>query len=195
MFAASEREASFDPRLKTRKLYIIDFDRSRKLQLKPGVQGAIALPETVCRPPPGITHLDPYSWDMYCAGHLLLQFLEVRSFNVSLSCKIVMNTTDCHQQSTSSWCNREIYEMVDRRGTRLRRGLSLPSHCASCQRGPLYDTFGSRCVAVLWLNDACDASHGIRARLPFSGPRAHLAYEITVVYDVDLTSSCYMAYV
>ncbi|EJF57884.1 hypothetical protein BD309DRAFT_1024482 [Dichomitus squalens] len=67
VLAATHREASFDPRVKAGKLYIIDFDRSRKLDLKPGVQGAVALPETVCSPPPGITHLDPYSWDVYCA--------------------------------------------------------------------------------------------------------------------------------
>ncbi|TBU22180.1 hypothetical protein BD311DRAFT_676699 [Dichomitus squalens] len=76
--ATSDREAAFDPRLKAYKLYIIDFDRSRKLDLKPGVQGAVALPETVCRHPNGITHLDPYSWDVYCAGTLFLEYLEVR---------------------------------------------------------------------------------------------------------------------
>ena len=85
VMAASEQEAAFDPRLKADKLYIIDFDRSHKLQLKPGVQGAVALPETVCQPPPGITRLDPYSWDVYCAGHLLLLYLEVRCFHISTS--------------------------------------------------------------------------------------------------------------
>ncbi|TBU36440.1 hypothetical protein BD309DRAFT_823530, partial [Dichomitus squalens] len=74
--AMSDREAAFDPRLKAYKLYIIDFDRSRKLNLKPGVQGAVALPETVCCHPNGITHLDPYSWDIYCAGTLFLEYLE-----------------------------------------------------------------------------------------------------------------------
>ena len=82
--AASEQEAAFDPRLKADKLYIIDFDRSHKLQLKPGVQGAVALPETVCQPPPGITRLDPYSWDVYCAGNLLQELVEVCCLDVSL---------------------------------------------------------------------------------------------------------------
>ena len=79
--AASEQEAAFDPRLKADKLYIIDFDRSRKFELKPGAQGAVALPETVCRHPPGVTHLDPYSWDVYCAGNLLIWYLQVRGFD------------------------------------------------------------------------------------------------------------------
>ncbi|TBU36828.1 hypothetical protein BD309DRAFT_1024024 [Dichomitus squalens] len=76
VFATSNRQVAFDPRLKAHKLYIIDFDRSRKLDFKPGVQGAVALPETVCRYPNGITHLDPYSWDVYCAGKLFLEYLE-----------------------------------------------------------------------------------------------------------------------
>ncbi|TBU21686.1 hypothetical protein BD311DRAFT_706701 [Dichomitus squalens] len=84
--AAFDREAAFDPRLKAYKLYIIDFDRSRKLDLKPGVQGAVALPETVCRHPNGITHLDPYSWDVYCAGILFLEFLERVRRNKPLPC-------------------------------------------------------------------------------------------------------------
>ncbi|TBU38322.1 hypothetical protein BD309DRAFT_994522 [Dichomitus squalens] len=65
--ATSDREAAFDPRLKAYKLYIIDFDRSRKLDLKPG---------RLCRHPNGITHLDPYSWDVYCAGTWFLEYLE-----------------------------------------------------------------------------------------------------------------------
>ena len=56
---------------------LLTFDRSRQLELKPGAQGAVALPPTVCRPPPGITHLDPYSWDIYCVGTLLLWYLRV----------------------------------------------------------------------------------------------------------------------
>ena len=64
--------------------YIIDFDRARNLELKPGAHGAIALPSTVCRPPPGITHLDPYSWDVYCAGNLLQELVEVCCLDVSL---------------------------------------------------------------------------------------------------------------
>ena len=84
VLAASKREAAYDPRVKAGKLYIIDFDRARKLELKPGAQGAIALPSTVCRPPPGITHLDPYSWDVYCAGNLLQELVEVCCLDVSL---------------------------------------------------------------------------------------------------------------
>ncbi|TBU36830.1 hypothetical protein BD309DRAFT_984685 [Dichomitus squalens] len=75
VLAASVREAAFDLRVKAGKLYIIDFDRSRRFDLKVGGQGAIVLPSTVCRPLPGITHLDPYSWDMYCAGKLLRWYL------------------------------------------------------------------------------------------------------------------------
>ena len=84
VLAASKREAAYDPRVTAGKLYIIDFDRARRLELKPGAQGAIALPSTVCRPPPGITHLDPYSWDVYCAGNLLQELVEVCCLDVSL---------------------------------------------------------------------------------------------------------------
>ena len=78
VLAAAVGDEVRDSRLTAGRVYIIDFDRSRQLELKPGAQGAVALPPTVCRPPPGITHLDPYSWDMYCVGTLLLWYLRVR---------------------------------------------------------------------------------------------------------------------
>ena len=61
------------------KAYIIDFDRSRQLGQGPGIQRPIQLPLTQYDPPNGMTSMDPYSWDVYCTGHL---FVEV--FNVSL---------------------------------------------------------------------------------------------------------------
>ena len=81
VLAAAVGDEAHDPRLRAARVYIIDFDRSRQLELKPGAQGAIALPPTVCRPPLGIMHLDPYSWDMYCVGTLLLWYLRVCSTN------------------------------------------------------------------------------------------------------------------
>ena len=63
--AATAREASSDPRVEAGRVYIIDFDRSRRLPLKQGAQGPVILPDTICSPPSGITKLDPYSWDVY----------------------------------------------------------------------------------------------------------------------------------
>ncbi|TBU55748.1 hypothetical protein BD310DRAFT_1027832 [Dichomitus squalens] len=74
VLAATEQEAR---RVEAGRVYIIDFDRSRRLPLKPGVQGPVSLPDTVCRHPPGITQLDPYSWDVYCIGDMLRSYLRV----------------------------------------------------------------------------------------------------------------------
>ncbi|EIW53695.1 uncharacterized protein TRAVEDRAFT_23945 [Trametes versicolor FP-101664 SS1] len=48
------------------RVYIIDFDISRRFKLGPGVQPAITLPDTQISPPNGLRHFDPYSWDVYC---------------------------------------------------------------------------------------------------------------------------------
>ncbi|KAI0716410.1 hypothetical protein C8Q76DRAFT_724134 [Earliella scabrosa] len=54
--------------LEHKKIYIIDFNVSRQLDLGPGQQPAIELPGSQCPKPNGLTRLDPYSWDMYCVG-------------------------------------------------------------------------------------------------------------------------------
>ena len=48
--------------------YLIDFETSQELPLGPGRQPAIELPPSQYQKPGGFTHLDPYSWDMYCVG-------------------------------------------------------------------------------------------------------------------------------
>ncbi|KAI0328456.1 hypothetical protein GY45DRAFT_1355149 [Cubamyces sp. BRFM 1775] len=53
------------------RVYIYDFNTSRQFTRGPGSQPAITLPETQIRPPNGLTHFDPYSWDVYCLGVLL----------------------------------------------------------------------------------------------------------------------------
>ncbi|KAI0324114.1 hypothetical protein GY45DRAFT_1314317 [Cubamyces sp. BRFM 1775] len=59
------------------KIFIIDFDSAQRFSLGPGVQPAITLPPSQIRPPNGLKHFDPYSWDVYCAGHVLKQILSL----------------------------------------------------------------------------------------------------------------------
>ena len=58
-------------------MYIIDFHTSRQLALGPGRQPPIVLPPSQEEKPPGVTTLDPYSFDMYCTGKLLQYILKV----------------------------------------------------------------------------------------------------------------------
>ncbi|KAI0640578.1 hypothetical protein C8Q79DRAFT_444708 [Trametes meyenii] len=67
---ASDDEVKFDPRLVADKVYIIDFHTSQQIQFGPGVQRAISLPFSQERPPLGLKHFDPYSWNVYCLGKL-----------------------------------------------------------------------------------------------------------------------------
>ncbi|KAI0365032.1 hypothetical protein BV20DRAFT_955127 [Pilatotrama ljubarskyi] len=64
------------------KVYIIDFGSSMTLQLGPGEQEAVALPPTQVRPPNGLKHFDPYSWDVYCITDILEFLIEVRDMRV-----------------------------------------------------------------------------------------------------------------
>ncbi|KAI0628802.1 hypothetical protein C8Q77DRAFT_1145477 [Trametes polyzona] len=57
-----------DVRLVEGKLYIIDFDWSKRFKNGPGVQRAITLTPTQTEPPNGLKHFDPFSWDVYCLG-------------------------------------------------------------------------------------------------------------------------------
>ncbi|KAM5541232.1 hypothetical protein V8D89_005161 [Ganoderma adspersum] len=67
-------QAATDARLVEGKVYIIDFHTSRQLTLGPGIQPPIVLPSSQEKKPAGVTTLDPYSFDVYCAGRLM-QFL------------------------------------------------------------------------------------------------------------------------
>lgn len=66
---SSDRDKVNDRRFEAGKVYIIDFHTSRQLCLPPGKQPAILLPPSQVKKPQGITHLDPYSWDIYCLGN------------------------------------------------------------------------------------------------------------------------------
>ncbi|KAI8995449.1 hypothetical protein BD414DRAFT_520712 [Trametes punicea] len=71
LLTAMPWDAAAHVRIVPYRLYIIDFDSSRQLEFGPGKQHAITLPETQMEPPKGLTHFDPYSWDVYCLGRVL----------------------------------------------------------------------------------------------------------------------------
>ncbi|KAI0711749.1 hypothetical protein C8Q76DRAFT_65274 [Earliella scabrosa] len=77
LIAARERDAVDHPNIEPGKVYIIDYGASRRLELGPGHQPAVELPETQCKPPLGMKRFDPYSWDVYCTGVLFKTFVEV----------------------------------------------------------------------------------------------------------------------
>ena len=58
-------------------MYFIDFHTSRQLALGPGRQPPILLPPSQEEKPSGVTTLDPYSFDVYCAGKLMQFLLKV----------------------------------------------------------------------------------------------------------------------
>ena len=68
------------------QVFIIDFEYSRVLDYGPGRQAAVELPYTQwARPREGITHLDPYAWDVFCLGVAFNDILyRVSSLNVLL---------------------------------------------------------------------------------------------------------------
>ncbi|KAI0073906.1 hypothetical protein K474DRAFT_1666046 [Panus rudis PR-1116 ss-1] len=68
-----------DKRLVEGKLYIIDFDWSRRFKDGPGVQRAITLTPTQIAPPNGLKHFDPYAWDVYCLGHVCRDIIRLNS--------------------------------------------------------------------------------------------------------------------
>ncbi|KAI0363092.1 hypothetical protein BV20DRAFT_1069660 [Pilatotrama ljubarskyi] len=71
VLVAHPQDLRHHPHIVAGKVYIIDFDTSKQLPLGPGEQHAITLPSTQIDPPAGLEHFDPYSWDVYCAGHVL----------------------------------------------------------------------------------------------------------------------------
>ena len=52
------------------KPYMIDFGESRQLNEGPGKQLPVELPASQYQKLPGMTSMDPYSWDVYCVGKL-----------------------------------------------------------------------------------------------------------------------------
>ncbi|TBU26185.1 hypothetical protein BD311DRAFT_849966 [Dichomitus squalens] len=71
LVVAVNNSMTLDRRVELGKIYFIDFQTSQQLQLPPGIQPAITLPQSQVRPPPNIKQFDPYSWDVYCLGYLL----------------------------------------------------------------------------------------------------------------------------
>ncbi|KAI0768320.1 kinase-like domain-containing protein [Trametes elegans] len=65
-------EARLYPYAVPKKIYIIDYGESQQFQQGPGIQHAITLPPSQVDPPRGLHQFDPYSWDMYCLGHIFL---------------------------------------------------------------------------------------------------------------------------
>ena len=63
-------------------MYFIDFHTSRQLALGPGRQPPILLPPSQEEKPSGVTTLDPYSFDVYCAGKLMQFLLKVSAVYV-----------------------------------------------------------------------------------------------------------------
>ena len=79
VMAATSLIENEHPRTKAGRVYIIDFDRSRRLELDPGRQPAIELPSTQCKPPLQLKRFDPYSWDMYCMGEVFEHLITMPS--------------------------------------------------------------------------------------------------------------------
>ena len=77
MLYGRPQDAAIDTRIVNGKLYIIDFHTSRRLSLGPGCQPPIVLPPSQVKKPPGVTILDPYSFDIYASGKLMQYILEV----------------------------------------------------------------------------------------------------------------------
>ncbi|KAM5541240.1 hypothetical protein V8D89_005169 [Ganoderma adspersum] len=76
MAAVDETEEEHPLGTEAGRVYIIDFDRSRQLELGPGRQPPIELPSTQFKPPLQMKAFDPYSWDVYCMGKLFEQLTE-----------------------------------------------------------------------------------------------------------------------
>ena len=78
LIVATERDVAQHPSVEVGKVYIIDYGASQRLPaVGPGLQPAVDLPETQCKPPLGMKRFDPYSWDVYCTGVLFKTFVEV----------------------------------------------------------------------------------------------------------------------
>lgn len=76
---STEQVAFFDkPPVRPNRVHIVDFGFARLLELGPGLQPAVELPNTVWeRPREGATHFDPYAWDMLCVGRAFKTLLRV----------------------------------------------------------------------------------------------------------------------
>ncbi|RPD58312.1 hypothetical protein L227DRAFT_602095 [Lentinus tigrinus ALCF2SS1-6] len=76
--------AGLHKKVEAGKVYIIDFDVSKRLERGPGHQHAIELPQCNCKPPLGMTRFDPYSWDVYCTGKFFDRIATIGSLVMSV---------------------------------------------------------------------------------------------------------------
>ncbi|KAI0655834.1 hypothetical protein C8Q70DRAFT_400263 [Cubamyces menziesii] len=77
ILVSGPEDEPYHERIVAYKIFIIDFDSAQRFKLGPGVQPAIQLPPSQTRPPNGLKHFDPYSWDVYCTGHVLKDILSL----------------------------------------------------------------------------------------------------------------------
>ena len=93
---ATEREVVFHKQVEAGKIYIIDFDTSKRFERGPGHQHAIDMPECAYKPPLGMTRFDPYSWDVYCTG-MLFEYIS----KVALSCTMAVHLANAWFSSST----------------------------------------------------------------------------------------------
>ncbi|KAI0711476.1 hypothetical protein C8Q76DRAFT_736762 [Earliella scabrosa] len=75
---ATEEHVAHFKELEAGKVYIIDFDRSRRFEFGPGSQTAVDLPATGQHAPLDMKRFDPYSWDVYCVGKVFERIAELK---------------------------------------------------------------------------------------------------------------------
>ncbi len=95
-------ELEYHQHLELDKIYLIDFGGAKILELGPGHQPAIDLPESqIGKPNPSMERFDPYAWDVYCVGmtfNMLTQvrFLDVLRSYADRSCHIMCDSLCTH---------------------------------------------------------------------------------------------------
>ncbi|TFK80276.1 hypothetical protein K466DRAFT_387675 [Polyporus arcularius HHB13444] len=109
---ASERHVAFHKEVQAGKAYIIDFDRSKYLKSGPGIQHAIDLPETYCKPPLGMTRFDPCSWDVYCTGILFNTVTKVSLLLGQCSSWTDSPVTDIYSERHIPWVVRRYIKWL-----------------------------------------------------------------------------------
>lgn len=138
------------------RVYIIDFDISRRFKLGPGVQPAITLPDTQISPPNGLRHFDPYSWDVYCMALTMESVIQVGYvclFNRTASSHHSRTTT--RQSTGTRRCSHtgplRIRPVACRQRTRVHRRMPLPADSTYGAARPRHPSVGGLRDGVLRL--------------------------------------------
>ena len=119
---AVSEDAEAHPAVAPRRTYLIDFDTSRQLTLGPGVHSAITLPPTQITPPSGLKHFDPYSWDVYCLGHVFEDLMEVSSDRLAIHMlyfKLIFSVEILFRRKASSVDSTTCCALAHRKGAWL----------------------------------------------------------------------------